>query len=426
MNTRRGCISIVVMLTAALIFSLESPAAFGAEGNLSSASVSSESARVLPQSDTLVAGSKKLMVYNTGRLGGNNDGVSLDIPGDCDDDLTEPNGDMYLRDASPVIVWNNGSANIAYTALFNQTYTEPGTFCPQSDLHFTAGTDYTLVACTLSSSDSLFGVGVRIFAPTDPDLSFIIVDYRFSTWKPGLKGAEEVYIGAIANWDVPSDVGVWNGSGYEAGKDVIYQFGYEAEAGDTDEDPPHSCPIYENNRFGGIRLFDAFFQGAWTAPTVPMQEGSGFNSDSLFAHMSASGYNIYSESDTFDLHTGIAFDAVDLSYGATYDYLFAMATSNVSLDDLNAQLDSAKSWGYTHWYPDPGCCVVPGDANHDGVCNVGDAVFLIDRIFRGGPPPPCPNEADATADCAVSIGDPVYIINYIFKNGPAPICGCVP
>lgn len=70
------------------------------------------------------------------------------------------------------------------------------------------------------------------------------------------------------------------------------------------------------------------------------------------------------------------------------------------------------------------CCEVPGDANHDGVCNAADAVFLIDRIFHLGPPPPCPAEADANADCGVSIGDPVYIITYIFKFGPAPVCGC--
>jgi hypothetical protein len=35
------------------------------------------------------------------------------------------------------------------------------------------------------------------------------------------------------------------------------------------------------------------------------------------------------------------------------------------------------------------CCDTPGDANDDGQANLGDAVFLINFVFNGGPAPDC-------------------------------------
>jgi hypothetical protein len=71
---------------------------------------------------------------------------------------------------------------------------------------------------------------------------------------------------------------------------------------------------------------------------------------------------------------------------------------------------------------DSACCVVPGDINDDGKCNVGDAVFLITYIFRGGPAPSCWTAADTNHDCKVNIGDAVYLVNYLMRQGPPPDC----
>ena len=65
-----------------------------------------------------------------------------------------------------------------------------------------------------------------------------------------------------------------------------------------------------------------------------------------------------------------------------------------------------------------------GDANKDGSVNIGDAVYIVNYVFKGGPMPVIPEWGDANADCAVNVGDAVYIINYLFKGGPAPIVGC--
>jgi hypothetical protein len=68
--------------------------------------------------------------------------------------------------------------------------------------------------------------------------------------------------------------------------------------------------------------------------------------------------------------------------------------------------------------------VIPGDANADGLTNVGDAVFLINYIFKGGREPVSLKIGDTNADCKLNVGDVVYMINYIFKGGPPPKVGC--
>ncbi|MCK5125497.1 MAG: putative Ig domain-containing protein [candidate division Zixibacteria bacterium] len=67
----------------------------------------------------------------------------------------------------------------------------------------------------------------------------------------------------------------------------------------------------------------------------------------------------------------------------------------------------------------------PGDANIDGAVNIGDAVYIINYVFRGGPAPVFMNWADANADCAVNVADAVYLINFIFRGGLSPVLGCV-
>ncbi|MCP4568495.1 MAG: hypothetical protein GY841_13035 [FCB group bacterium] len=64
----------------------------------------------------------------------------------------------------------------------------------------------------------------------------------------------------------------------------------------------------------------------------------------------------------------------------------------------------------------------PGDANADGAINVGDAVFMINYVFKNGPPPEFDEEGDANCDYALNVGDAVFLINYVFKGGPAPGC----
>jgi hypothetical protein len=63
-----------------------------------------------------------------------------------------------------------------------------------------------------------------------------------------------------------------------------------------------------------------------------------------------------------------------------------------------------------------------GDVNVDGIINVGDVVYLVSYLYRGGPEP-CPVEAgDVTLDGIVNVGDIVYLISYLYRGGPPPVC----
>lgn len=67
---------------------------------------------------------------------------------------------------------------------------------------------------------------------------------------------------------------------------------------------------------------------------------------------------------------------------------------------------------------------VPGDANGDWQVNIGDAVYLVTYVFRGGPPPAEPRwRANANGDRAINVGDAVYVVTYIFRGGPRPKVG---
>ncbi|MCP4568293.1 MAG: hypothetical protein GY841_12010 [FCB group bacterium] len=62
-----------------------------------------------------------------------------------------------------------------------------------------------------------------------------------------------------------------------------------------------------------------------------------------------------------------------------------------------------------------------GDVNGDEAINVGDAVFVINFVFKSGPSPNPLKTGDTNGDCSVNVGDAVYLINYVFKSGDLPL-----
>jgi len=51
--------------------------------------------------------------------------------------------------------------------------------------------------------------------------------------------------------------------------------------------------------------------------------------------------------------------------------------------------------------------------------------FIVSPILarRGGPSPPCEDEADVVIDNMINVADLTYFINAIFKGGP-PVPAC--
>ena len=63
-----------------------------------------------------------------------------------------------------------------------------------------------------------------------------------------------------------------------------------------------------------------------------------------------------------------------------------------------------------------------GDVNGDGIINVGDVVYLVSYLYKGGPPPDPVIIGDCNCDEVVNVGDVVFLVSYLYKGGPEPVC----
>jgi hypothetical protein len=61
-----------------------------------------------------------------------------------------------------------------------------------------------------------------------------------------------------------------------------------------------------------------------------------------------------------------------------------------------------------------------GDANHDGLVDVGDVIYLISNLYAHGPDPIPYDSGDLNCDGTINVSDIIYLLNYLFKSGPAP------
>ncbi len=91
------------------------------------------------------------------------------------------------------------------------------------------------------------------------------------------------------------------------------------------------------------------------------------------------------------------------------DFVFV----NYQGDALTPEVVGSKCWVIR-----PLC----GDANGDEQVNVGDAVYLINFVFNGGPAPNPIESGDENCDGQTNVADAVYLINYIFRDGLGPCC----
>lgn len=70
-------------------------------------------------------------------------------------------------------------------------------------------------------------------------------------------------------------------------------------------------------------------------------------------------------------------------------------------------------------------CIAPwirGDADGDGQIEVGDVIYLLNYLFKGGDPPSPPEMGDTNSSGSLDLGDVVYLLGYLFKGGQAPGC----
>jgi hypothetical protein len=105
------------------------------------------------------------------------------------------------------------------------------------------------------------------------------------------------------------------------------------------------------------------------------------------------------------------------AFDAQYFFTVAVMDAASNVDTLSTSITITES------PPPPYTC---GDVDASGGLSIGDAVFVINYIFGGGPAPNPLAAGDVNCDGSVSIADAVYLIAYIFGGGPVPCAGCGP
>jgi hypothetical protein len=271
--------------------------------------------------------------------------------------------------------------------------------------------------------DSNVAIEIDWWAPKHPDTcGFVIQRMRIYSFDGQSHGG--LRIGQVIDWDIPSDNSSDNTGGYDTDHRLIYQSGIEADY--------LGCQ-YNDSRFGGMAFLASFvndscnitsgspFAAYTESNPVYVWPNSGFVPKELYVLMGRSGYEVYAEYE--DIHSALVYFS-DYTMGAddTLNIYTAMSTvMNGTANDLIDNIEQAEQWIYDHII-DP--CFMCGDANGDGTINVADPVFLIEYIFKGGPPPNPLAAGDVNCDGDINVSDVVYMIDYIFKGGPPPCDGC--
>ena len=382
----------------------------------------------------LATACKRIKIENYGSLSDNSDNASLDYIDDCDTFNQFTDASIYLYDGGPIVGRIDGADTLLFRA-YSSSWADDDALRPIWNLEVDSlsNADYSYAQGECVTADTSVGCVFEYYVPKAPDTCEFIVQVLKFFSRTG-STLSDVYLGGIFDWDVPSDSGLRNGSGFDVSRNLIYQYGAEYNQDDSTE---ALCGQESSDRYAGVMILSANrVKNAMTIDNATYMYSSGPYGDAplpagyVYGHLlTMNGYSTYSSSNPdslyTDLSTLITYGSYDLSIWDTISIIQILSTGRDGYADFLAELDKAEEWAMNHLPYDFHCCVVPGDANYDFGANVGDAVYIISYAFRGGPAPPCMNAADCNGDCAVNVGDAVCIVNYIFRLGAAPVCGCV-
>ncbi len=94
----------------------------------------------------------------------------------------------------------------------------------------------------------------------------------------------------------------------------------------------------------------------------------------------------------------------------------------VASDDCNNSIIEAALDDFSIYDDGSSCCRLAGDANDDGVVNIVDIIFIIDRLFLAGPLSICPDAMDTNGDGTFNITDVTVLVDRVFRGGPPAVC----
>ncbi|MBK7142146.1 MAG: hypothetical protein IPH75_08705 [bacterium] len=373
-------------------------------------------------------------------IGGANFGFWQTSP-ECDTGENNPgNADIYLADASPVIVRRAGVGNyIGSWSVHSGDVTSPNGFkplFPSPNRGYFSGARWqgynSGIFCT---TDSLVKLERTVWAPNgatnNDSCKFVIMRTRIFPYSIGMS-VSGLAIGDVFDWDIPSDSGeLLNIAGTDPTRRLVYMRGFDSA------DPGTDC--YNNSlRYGGAALIKmhmkdcvgntTLFAGYNAANDSFVYPAGGFVPQQLWENMQSTGYS--NESRIADLHSmlvyknGAANAGFTLPANDTLNIWTAIAvvrptggTTAQGLDSLRKEIDKAFAWSNNVATCCCGCC----ELTRGNVIsipwttpNLSDLSYLI--AYMTVTPRPviyCFAEADVNGSGDIDISDLSLLITFL-------------
>ncbi|MCK4403990.1 MAG: SBBP repeat-containing protein [candidate division Zixibacteria bacterium] len=137
---------------------------------------------------------------------------------------------------------------------------------------------------------------------------------------------------------------------------------------------------------------------------------SDLNGDTIFYRVYIDTDSSFSSADSSESVTDISWVCtIPLQDSTTYFWKVK------AFDNKGGGTFSEQMWSFFLVLP-----FISGDANGDGVIDLGDVVYLINYLYRNGTAPDPLPAGDCNCDGIVDLGDVVYLINYLYRGGPPP------
>ena len=349
---------------------------------------------VLPQWDTLATSCLSLTVGSNANMGNQGvGGANMNFAADCDDSDTIPgDASVYLYDASPVVFKGGQAGTWSMYTHQNAWYPIEGGWTYSS----TGSCDFDNYTASVSgpsvSSDSSLVMECVTYAPTHPDSCNFVI-HRMSLTSLWGTAQNDLTVGLLLDWNVPSDSLVNNSFGLDFFSGAYWQQGQELN------DPAGDAVECQDNdaRFGGFGLIGYADQNGEVlthvlglpgrAAEVPMLSGGDGDLDPAQVYSlltSPTGPILGPPADLMTSAT--VFSSYNLAAGDTLVVWSVLAAvENGSSADLIAAVTKGRAW-FAQNRPLPAqcdetCCNLMGDVNLDGQLNLTDLTCLVERIF---------------------------------------------
>ncbi len=122
------------------------------------------------------------------------------------------------------------------------------------------------------------------------------------------------------------------------------------------------------------------------------------------------GSRVFTESEVGDFHRMLAPGTYDLEISAAdyvTDTVYGIPVYAEQATVVNVELEPVY---------------ICGDIDHNGFIDALDISYLVNFMYRGGPPPPIEQATDVDGSGYIDPLDLTYLVNFMYKGGPPPVC----